>query len=106
VTQFNVLAVLAQSGAMPLTDLAQILGMERSALARNLKPLERDDLVSITVGEDKRARIATVTSQGKERLQKSLAHWSKVQKRLLEELGEENASHLAGLLRGIVGRLE
>src|SRR6516225_1728379 len=40
VTQFNLLAVLTQTGPIAITALADLMGMERSALARNLKPIQ------------------------------------------------------------------
>src|SRR6516225_3392721 len=51
ITQFTILAVLAQSGPLSLTDLANLLGMERSALARNLKPIAREVWVVVAPGE-------------------------------------------------------
>jgi DNA-binding MarR family transcriptional regulator len=105
-TQFNVMAVLAHSGAMSLTELAACLGMERSALARNLKPLERQGLAEISAGEDKRMRNAELTRLGKEKLRRALPIWSRAQSRLSKDLGASDAALLVGLLRGITERLE
>lgn len=100
-TQFNVLAVLAQTGPMSLTDLAGLLSMERSALARNLKPLQRQGLIIVSAGVDKRMRIAQLTKLGKENLQKALPFWSAAQARLLEDLGTDDIT----LLRTLLGRI-
>ena len=105
-TQFNVLAVLAQTGEMPLTRLAALLGMERSVLARNLKPLERDGLAGVGTGQDKRVRIAKITKLGRERLQKALPYWAKAQARLGNTLGKSDSARLASLLGKIAGGLE
>ncbi|MDH3474180.1 MAG: MarR family transcriptional regulator, partial [Rhodospirillales bacterium] len=40
-TQFSVLANLTRSGGLSITDLAELLAMERTTLTRNLRPLER-----------------------------------------------------------------
>src|SRR5262245_14330525 len=68
ITQFNVLAALAQAPAMPLTRLADLLAIERSALARNLKPLERQGYVEVSIGADKRSRFARLTRAGAAKL--------------------------------------
>ena len=48
-TQFTLLSVLAKSGPMPLTRLADIIVVDRTTLTRNLRPLERDGLVASKV---------------------------------------------------------
>ena len=52
ITQFNILAVLAQTGPIAITALAEVLGLERSALARNLKPVTRKRFVIVSTGSD------------------------------------------------------
>jgi DNA-binding MarR family transcriptional regulator len=105
-TQFNVMAVLAQSGAMSLTELAARLGIERSALARNLGPLERRGFAEVSAGQDKRMRMVELTRLGKKKQQRALPIWSRAQTRLSEELGPGDAARLVGLLRRITERLE
>ncbi|HEV2582271.1 MAG TPA: hypothetical protein VGT44_15560, partial [Ktedonobacteraceae bacterium] len=39
-TQFNLLVAIALAQTVPLTRLAEILVLDRTTLARNLKPLE------------------------------------------------------------------
>lgn len=105
-TQFNVMAVLAQTRAMSLTELAARLGMERSVLARNLKPLERQGFAEVSAGEDKRMREAALTRLGREKLLRALPIWSNAQTRLSKELGASDAARLVSLLRRITERLE
>jgi DNA-binding MarR family transcriptional regulator len=105
-TQFNVMAVLAQSGALSFTRLAALLGMERSALARNLKPLERQGFAEVSAGTDKRVRVAVLTPRGKQKLLSSLPIWSKAQTRLANELAAGEVDRLVGLLKKVTGRLE
>jgi DNA-binding MarR family transcriptional regulator len=105
-TQFNMMAVLAQTGALPFTRLAALLGMERSALARNLKPLEREGFAEVSAGTDKRMRVAVLTPRGRQKLQSSLPIWSKAQTRLSNELAVGEVDRLVGLLKKVTGRLE
>jgi DNA-binding MarR family transcriptional regulator len=105
-TQFNMMAVLAQTGALSFTRLAALLGMERSALARNLKPLERQGFAEVSAGTDKRMRVAVLTPRGKRKLLSSLPIWSKAQTQLSNELAAGEVDRLVGLLKKVTGRLE
>ncbi len=95
------LAALAQTGPIPLTKLASLLVVDCSALARNLKPLERSGFVSTYPGDDRRVRMAKITRSGSAKLRKALPYWGKAQARLAQELGSSDMSHLVGLLGSI-----
>ncbi len=105
-TQFNVMSVLAQSGPVSFSQLADLLGMERSVLARNLKPLERQGLAMVSAGADKRVRVAELTELGRDKLGSALTFWSKAHTRLSDELGAIDAARLVDLLRRLVERVE
>ncbi len=105
VTQFNVLAVLAQKGPTTLTDLSQVLAMERSAVARNLKPLERLGFVMVKPGDDKRTRVADVTGRGRKKLMQALPAWAEAQGEVSDSLGINEASHFVKLARKVSERL-
>ena len=79
ITQFNLLAVLAQTGPIAITALADLVAMERSALARNLKPIERRKLVTVTPGKDKRTRTVTLAPAGRRKLDEALPKWDQTQ---------------------------
>ena len=99
------LAALAQTGPIPLTKLSSILGVERSALARNLKPLVRNGFVSTYTGDDKRVRMAKITRSGNAKLKKALPYWGKAQTRLAQELGSADAPQLVAILRSVNERI-
>src|SRR5262249_33701635 len=96
--QFNILAVLAQSGPSSLSDLASVLGIERSALARNLKPITRKGFVVLSYGEDRRRRVTEVTRAGKRKLKQALSKWNRAQTELRAKLGEDQAGLLVQVL--------
>src|SRR5919199_1509329 len=56
-TQFTILATLAQTGPMPLSRLARRLGLERTTLTRNLRPLEAKGWLTVNVEEDRRVHM-------------------------------------------------
>ncbi len=49
-TQFNSLVAIGLAQTVPLTRLADVLVLDRTTLARNLKPLERQGLVVVEPG--------------------------------------------------------
>ena len=94
ITQFNILAVLAQTGPITITALADFVGLERSALARNLKPIARKQFVTIVPGKDKRTRTVKLASAGRRKLEETLPRWDQAQTKLVEKVGRDDASAL------------
>ncbi|NWF62088.1 MAG: MarR family transcriptional regulator [Fischerella sp.] len=97
-TQFTVLAALMQTGLIKLTDLTNVLSMDRTTLTRNLKPLEEQGLIEITVGEDRRERLVSLTPQGRAVVAEALPLWEQAQTKMVQGLGAEAASTLLALL--------
>ena len=88
-TQFTMLAVVAGQDEATLTELAKTLGMERTTLSRNLRPLERSGLIEISAEGYRRARSANITAEGISTMEKALPLWRSAQKTLKRRLGEE-----------------
>ena len=87
-TQFTILRVLQARGEMPITQLAWELVMDRTTLTRNLRPLDKQGLLIITAGDDRRTRIVMVTARGRDTVQQALTLWEQAQTRVVESLGE------------------
>jgi DNA-binding MarR family transcriptional regulator len=94
-TQFTLLATLNVQRELTMTRFADLMAMERSALARNLKPLERRDLVAISEGSDRRTRLASLTEHGRQTVEDALPLWEAAQARLLDELNVREQKQLA-----------
>ena len=78
-TQFTVLSMLAQAGPMPMARLAVRLGLERTTLTRNLKPLLRDQLVEVRQERDGRVRRVAITAKGEAAARAAFPLWKKAQ---------------------------
>lgn len=78
ITQYSVLATAA-SKALPVAELADRLGMERTTLTRNLKPLTDAGWIVLLPGEDSRQRIVTMTDAGKQKLAEAIPAWRAAQ---------------------------
>jgi len=72
ITQFTILNKLARLGPMTIKRLAAAIAMDRTTLATNLKPLERDGLLVTAAAEDRRATTIEITKAGRAKLQEAL----------------------------------
>ena len=90
VNQFSLMASICYGQPIKVGDLAAGVGMDRTTVTRNLGPLQRDGLVDVSPGEDKRERLVSLTPSGEERLRQAYPHWLAAQARLVEALGREN----------------
>ena len=95
ITQFSLLVAIALARAVPLTRLAEVLAMDRTTLARNLKPLERQHMVTVeTSTEDRRVRVITLTAQGIQKVNEALPLWKQAQAQMLSLLGPQQSQAL------------
>jgi DNA-binding MarR family transcriptional regulator len=77
--QFTLLATLIQTGPMAATRLAGFLGLERTTLTRNLRPLLRDGLVAVEDDADRRVHKIAITTKGVEAARRAFPFWRKAQ---------------------------
>ncbi|MEV6235594.1 MarR family transcriptional regulator [Lentzea sp. NPDC051838] len=61
----KVLQVLARLGPVKQTDLATELGMAARSITQAVEALERDGLVDRTAADDRRAKVVTLTENGR-----------------------------------------
>ena len=89
ITMFRVIRRLSEASEPTISELAKIVGLDRSSLGRNLKVLERDKLVTFAGGADERSKVVQLTSKGQKALETALPLWRDVQKRIKSTLGAE-----------------
>ena len=93
--QFSTLGTLNQTGPLPIQKLAAAMEIDRTTLARNLKPMIRNGLVEIMADPtDGRAKIVHLTHNGQITLAKAGPSWLEVQKYFLAGLGEEQVTQM------------
>ncbi len=100
-TQHTVLVVIALSEQETVMHLAEKLAMDRSALARALKPLEIQGLVTIDAGSDRRTRVVRLTEQGRQVLIEAHPYWLQAQKQVIALFGEQQMHTLLADLRKV-----
>ena len=100
-TQFTILAMLAGSEMLTISELAERLVVDRTTLTRNLGPLEKQGFVKAVSGTDRRTRTIHLTPQGYKTLTQALPLWKKAQENISAYLGKERFHHLLKELRFI-----
>jgi DNA-binding MarR family transcriptional regulator len=102
-TQRAILNHIARAGNPPLGELAEALVMDRGALTHNLKPLERDRLVDISVDpDDRRNRLVALTAAGRAKLAESEPLWKRAQQRFEAGFGAAKSASLRKALEYLV----
>jgi DNA-binding MarR family transcriptional regulator len=102
-TQFTILSQLMLRGEMAIGKLANILGMERTTLTRNLTLLEQRKWVSIKTGDDPRSRMIGITAQGRGIVRRGFPYWSKAQAHAGKLLGADGEAALKILANRSLG---
>jgi DNA-binding MarR family transcriptional regulator len=103
-TQYGILSNLNSRGANLATvrELAQELVMDRSTLGQNLRPLERDGLVTLlTDSKDRRIRLIALTKLGVAKLTEASKYWRIAQDRFEKTFGKQEAADLRTVLFSI-----
>jgi DNA-binding MarR family transcriptional regulator len=78
-TQFSILAALALAPAMPMGELAELLGLERTTLTRSARLLTRNGWVRTDRSADGRERPLLLTASGRRKLESAYATWKAAQ---------------------------
>ena len=89
VTMFRLLRRVSDTDNTTITDLAKTIGLDRSTLGRNLRVLERQGYVPLSVGKDERARAVTLTQTGLNALATALPLWDAAQTGLRQDIGTD-----------------
>ncbi len=103
-TQFTLLVAARAWGPVTISNMAEALVMDRTTLTRNLKPLEREGLLSVSQGkDDQRAREVNMTNEGLRKLKQALPLWNEAQRKIKQSLGASRLDQLLGNLNAVVG---
>jgi DNA-binding MarR family transcriptional regulator len=101
-TQRSILMQVARSQAPSMSELAAALMIDRSALAQNLKPLEREGLLAVGVDPaDKRSRRVILTQAGMNKLLESQPMWEQAQVAFEKGYGLEQSQALREALAAV-----
>ena len=98
--QFSLLMSLNRPQPPTIGDVAPLLAMDRTTLTANLKPLERNGLVTIAVDKnDRRSRRLSLTQGGVDLLIAATPIWKKTHAEIEEP--QKNADRLRAELNAL-----
>ncbi|MDB6123683.1 MAG: MarR family transcriptional regulator [Pedosphaera sp.] len=105
-TQTPILGALQAKDGWGMAELSEWLGMERTTLVRNLRPLQRDGLVRAN-GSGRGGRVELeITQKGRTALAKALPGWRSAQNKVVAILGEERWSAIISDLEQVAVKLK
>jgi DNA-binding MarR family transcriptional regulator len=91
-TQGSILASLQAKDSWNMAELSDWLGMERTTLVRNLRPLQRDGFVK-TIGGGRGNRVEVmITTKGRKQIEKLTPAWKSAQNAVVKTLGKKRWS--------------
>jgi DNA-binding MarR family transcriptional regulator len=94
VSQFSILGLLKQHGRLKITELADMLMMERTSLVRALKPLQASGSVVADRSGNGRAFDVTLSASGLEKVAEAMPLWAAAQAAFEGEVGRDRAIRL------------
>lgn len=103
ITQFTILVAVAQNRSIAISELSEILMMDRTTLTRNLGSLVRQGWVVVASGQDKRTHIIRLTENGERVLAEALPLWQQAQEAVMSLLGDVRWSDLLEQLNKLTG---
>ena len=100
--QFSLMMSLNRPEPPTIGAVAALLGMDRTTLTANLKPLERAGLVEAAVDPaDRRARVLTLTNAGVATLRSAIPVWERAHEEAEQLLVSHSANGVREALRAL-----
>jgi DNA-binding MarR family transcriptional regulator len=104
-TQTPILGALQAKSGWKMAELSDWLGMDRTTLVRNLRPLQRDGLVRVSGGGRGSHVELAITEKGRAALAKMLPAWRSAQDKVVATLGKERWSSIIRDLEQVASKL-
>lgn len=103
-TQIQTLYRVAYWEPVSINDLAKKADMDRTTAVRNCRVLEKEGLITIKQGDDRRFRMVRLTEKGWDTVNRSYAVWREQQAAIERKLGKEHIGDLVEMLR-VTGKM-
>jgi len=100
--QFSLLNSLNRPAAARPAEVADLLGMDRTTLTANVKPLERRGLLEVRIPErDRRERQLVLTARGHALLLQALPFWRATHAKVVRALPRSTSTNLRSQLKAL-----
>ena len=91
-TQGTILLALNAKESWTMAELSDWLGLERTTLVRNLRPLQRDGFVQADGGGRGGRVELSITATGRKKIEEAMPAWRSAQCAVVKTLGEKRWS--------------
>jgi DNA-binding MarR family transcriptional regulator len=98
---FALMMIIHRRGPSSITALAGEVGLDRTTLTRNLKPLEQRGLVHIAPVSANRKEVSLLP-EGVTALREAVECWRKAQNKVVDQLGAERWARMRGDLAAVM----
>lgn len=98
---FALMMIIRKRGPSSITDLAKEVGLDRTTLTRNLKPLEQRGLVHIEPVSANRKEVSLLP-EGEAALTEAVQCWRKAQAKVVDQLGEDRWTRMRSDLAAVM----
>ncbi|WP_342655226.1 MarR family transcriptional regulator [Pseudomonas sp. F3-2] len=102
VSQFSLLAMLAEYPQISVSDLTELMVMERTTLVRALKPLQLAGFVHSRAEGPRAALRLALSSDGQSKLREAEHYWQSAQTELEQQVGTDRAASVRASLLAVV----
>jgi DNA-binding MarR family transcriptional regulator len=79
ITQFSLLRSVERNEPASVSVLSEDLDLDRTTLTRNLDPLQRDGMITVAAGIDRRVTEVRLTAKGRKAIARALPLWEEAQ---------------------------
>jgi DNA-binding MarR family transcriptional regulator len=101
-TQFAILALVSGLEQASVNSVAERLGLDRTTAGKNLRPLEKAGLISVSASKnDARQHVISLTKAGAATLKQALPLWRRAQSRFETANGTAKVTQLKTMLRDL-----
>jgi len=105
-TQFTLLANAFAYSPITVTRMAEIMVTDRTTLGRNLLPMEKNGLIKVEQGDDRRTRIVQITDAGEKKLEEAYPLWKETQESIKQKIGSQNWSTMISNISNLVDQMQ
>lgn len=106
ITQTPILNALKARTGWSMAEMSDFLGMERTTLLRNLRPLHREGLIEINGAKRGGQVELAITKKGRTTVTKLLPAWRSAQEKVVALLGEKRWSTILSDLGQVATELK
>lgn len=98
IAQVALISVALENPERPSGELGRMLGLDKSTLGRNLRPLLQDQMISVARGtQDRRTRTIRVTEAGLRAFEKASELWGRAESEFVRMVGAERSAVASGV---------